>query len=233
MLIAVCVPVHLLTRLALGRSRWPPWFLGAVGWIVGARVRVLGEPPKPHSLLLCNHVSWLDIFVLGGAAGCRFVSKDDLGPGFVHWLADQNHTIYISREQRKSARNQAATIAEALEGEQPVALFPEGTVGPGDQLLPFRPSLIEAVKFARVDIEIRPVAVDYGVAATEISWFDKAGKDSVLQILARPGTIGVTVHLLPPLERTADRKALARAARQAIGETLASSRAATPLYPAA
>ncbi len=231
-LFAVCVPLHLLSRLVLGRSRWPPRFLGAAGWIIGARTRVGGETPPPHSLLLCNPVSWLDIFVLGGATRCAFVSKDNLGNGFVHWLADFNNTIYVSREQRKAAKNQAVTIAEALERDQPVALFPEGTVGPGDQLLPFRSTLIEAVNFARRDVEVRPVAVDYGPAATQISWFDTSGRDNVLQILGRPGTLPVTVTILPPLDRTGDRKALARAAHDAIAKTLASSRAATPLYPA-
>ena len=233
LLFAVCAPLHLLSRVALGRSPWPGRFLGAAGWIVGARVRVLGNSAGPHSLLLCNHVSWIDILVLGGATRCAFVSKDDLGHGFVHWLADFNNTIYIAREQRKAAKNQALTIAEALERDQPVALFPEGTVGPGDRLLPFRSTLLEAVKFARRDAEVRPVAIDYGAAATEISWAGKRGADNVLQILRRRGTLAVSITLLPPLERTGDRKALALAAHQAIAKTLASSRGATPLYPAA
>jgi 1-acyl-sn-glycerol-3-phosphate acyltransferase len=228
----VCVPLHLLTRLALGRSGWPPRFLGAVGWIMGARVRVRGDLPGPHSLLLSNHVSWLDILVLGGATRCAFVSKDNLGPGFAHWLADFNNTVYVDRDNRRTAKNQAVTIAQALERDQPVALFPEGTVGPGDQVLPFRSTLIEAVNFARRDVEVRPVAIDYGAAATEISWFEQSGRDNVLQVLRRRGTLPVTVTILPPLERTGDRKALARAAQAAIAKTLASSRGATPLYPA-
>ncbi len=199
---------------------------------MGARARVVGERPRPHSLLLCNHVSWLDIFVLGGATRCAFVSKDKLGPGFAHWIADFNNTVYVSREQRKAAKDQAVTIAKALERDQPVALFPEGTVGPGDELLPFRSTLIEAVNLARNDVEVRPVAIDYGPATTEISWFGTSGRDNVLQVLRRRGTLPVTVTILPPLERSGDRKTLARAAQAAIAKTLASSRGATPLYPA-
>jgi len=194
-------------------------------------VSVLGEPLKPHSLLISNHVSWLDILVLGGATGTAFVSKDDLGHGFIHWLADQNHTLYVRRDHRKGAKDQAVAIARALEDGGPVALFPEGTTGPGDRLLPFRPALLEAAAFASREVEVRPVAMDYGAAASEIGWHGEPGRNNVLRILGRKGTIPVTVHLLPPLAHSGDRKRLAAEAREAIAQTLASSRAATPLYP--
>ena len=69
---------------------------------MGARVRVEGEAAGPHTLLIANHVSWLDIIALGGATGCAFVSKDQLGHGFIHWLADQNRTVYVRRAQRSA-----------------------------------------------------------------------------------------------------------------------------------
>ena len=222
--------MHLFAKHVLGGSHWPRRFLGAAGWICGARVAVTGEPLKPHSLLVANHVTWLDILVLGGATGCAFVSKESLGHGFVHWLADQNGTVYVRREHRKGARNQAVAVADALERIQPIALFPEGTVGPGDHLLPFRSTLLEAVSVARKDVEVRPVAVDYGAAATAISWCGESGKANVLRILGRKGPLPVTVRLLPPLERSLDRKALAHAAREAIGETLASPDRPAHLY---
>jgi lyso-ornithine lipid O-acyltransferase len=190
-----------------------------------------GEPLRPHSLLISNHVSWLDILILGGTAGTAFVSKDNLGHGLIHWLADQNATLYIRREERRNSKAQALKIAKALEREQPLTLFPEGTTGPGDQLLPFRSTLLEAAAYAEKDVEIRPVALDYGAAATEVGWFNEPGKDNILRILGRRGILPVTVNLLPPLAH-GDRKALANAAQIAIAETLASSRGPTPLYPA-
>lgn len=225
-----CLVPHLISRLVIGQSRWPPRFLGGAGWICGARVTVRGKAVRPHSLLVCNHVSWLDILVVGGATGSAFVSKDNLGHGVINWLADQNATLYIRREQRKAARDQALAVARALDRKQPLAIFPEGTVGPGDRLLPFRPTLLEAVNFAREEVEVRPVAIDYGRHAAEISWDVESAKDNVLRVLGRKGTIAVTIHLLPPLQRMHDRKALASEARQAIAETLASSPASAPLY---
>jgi 1-acyl-sn-glycerol-3-phosphate acyltransferase len=230
LLFAVLGPIHVVTKLIFGRSGWPRRFLAAAAWIVGARPVVRGQPLGGRTLLISNHVSWLDILILGGSIGTAFVSKDNLGHGVIHWLADQNHTLYVRREDRKGSKDQAIAIARAAERDQPITLFPEGTTGPGDELLPFRSSLLEAAFHASDDVAVRPLALDYGAAASEVGWHGESGKDNVLRILGRKGTLPVTVHLLPALDRTSDRKALAQAAGEAIAETLASSRSA-PLYP--
>ena len=224
-------PCHVATKLIFGRSNWPKRFLAAAASDVGLRVRVVGEPLQPHSLVIANHLSWLDILILGGHAGCAFVSKDNLGHGLIHWLADQNSTIYVRRESRHAAKDQALTIANALEREQPVAVFPEGTTGPGSEMLPFRSTLLEAAALASKDVAIRPAAIDYGAATNEIAWWHEPGWHYIRRIFGRRGTVPVTVHLLSPLRHSGDRKALALQARDAIAETLASSRGVTPLYP--
>ena len=206
-------------KWATGRSRVPSRFLGAAGWTIGARVRVVGDAAA-HSLLIANHTSWLDILVLGGATVCAFVSKDTLGNGFVHWLADQNATLYVQRSRRKGAKDQALAIAKALDQDKPVALFPEGTTGPGTHLLPFRSTLLEAANFAAREVAIRPVAIDYGAAMAEVGWFEEPGKANILRILGRRGTLQATIRILPPLDRAGDRKQLAEAARAAIADAL-------------
>ena len=219
-LFALLAPIHIVAKAVAGRSPWPPRFLGAAAWIVGARVRTEGAPICGHTLLIGNHVSWLDILVLGGATGCAFVSKDELGHPFIHWLADQNATVYVKRSHAHGARDQATAIAAALEGDKPVALFPEGTTGPGTQLLPFRSTLLEAANFAARDVAIRPVVLDYGPAAAEIGWWHEPGMNNVLRLLGRRGRLPVTVDLLAPLDRAGDRKKLARDARDAIAARL-------------
>ena len=220
-LFAVCAPIHVATKLLLRRSPWPQWFLAASAWIIGARARVVSIPTAPHTLLIANHTSWLDILVLGGSLNCAFVSKDELGHPLVHWLADQNATVYVKRTHLKGAKDQAVALAKALEeGAKPITVFPEGTTGPGTRLLPFRSTLLEAANFAARDVEIRPVAVDYGAAAAEISWCDEPGKSNILRLLGRRGTIPVKVTVLPPLDRSADRKQLAAKAREQIAEAL-------------
>jgi 1-acyl-sn-glycerol-3-phosphate acyltransferase len=219
-LFAILGPVHVATKMLLGRSQWPPRFLAAAAWIVGARVQLNGAPIRGHTLLISNHVSWIDILVMGGATKGAFVSKDELGHPFIHWLADQNATVYVKRTHRKGAKDQAHTIAKALEGDKPVVLFPEGTTGPGTHLLPFRSTLLEAANFAAGDVAIRPVVLDYGAAASEIGWWHEPGRDNVLRLLGRRGTLPVTVNLLNPLDRNGDRKQLANLAREVIAQRL-------------
>lgn len=224
LLFAFCVPAHVATKLAFGRSGWPRRFLAAAAWICGARVRVTGRPLRPHTLLICNHTSWLDIPMLAGATGCAFVSKSELGHPLVHWLADQNHTLYVRRDHRRGAPHQAQALAEKLRDSQPLALFPEGTTGPGTHMLPFRSTLFKAVAPAPAGVQVRPVAIDYGEAAPEFGWHDEPGKENVLRILGRTRPVPVTIRILDPLEPIRDRKLLASAAREEIEAALASSR---------
>lgn len=229
LLFAVCVPLHILTKMLFRRSNWPRRFLGSAAWICGARVRTEGSPIAPHSLLICNHTSWLDILVLAGATGCTFVSKAELGHPLIHWMADQNHTLYVRRDHRRGAPQQAEAIARKLRDPQPVALFPEGTTGPGTHLLPFRSTLLSAVTPLQKGVTVRPMAIDYGEAAPDVGWYDEPGKDNVLRILRRARPLRVTIRILDPLPAMQDRKALAHAAREAILAALPSSRRAANL----
>ena len=229
LLFAFCVPLHILTKALLRRSNWPRRFLGSAAWICGARVCTEGGPIAPHTLLICNHTSWLDILVLAGATGCAFVSKSELGHPLIHWMADQNDTLYVRRDRRRGAPQQAQAIARKLRDPQPLALFPEGTTGPGTHLLSFRSTLLSAVTPLPNGVTVRVVAIDYGEAAPEIGWYDEPGKNNVLRILGRTRPIPVIVRTLHPLPAIDDRKALAQAARDAILAALPSSRRAAHL----
>jgi len=229
LLFAFCVPLHILTKALLRRSNWPRRFLGSAAWICGARVCTEGGPIAPHTLLICNHTSWLDILVLAGATGCAFVSKSELGHPLIHWMADQNDTLYVRRDRRRGAPQQAQAIARKLRDPQPLALFPEGTTGPGTHLLSFRSTLLSAVTPLPNGVTVRVVAIDYGEAAPEIGWYDEPGKNNVLRILGRTRPIPVIVRILHPLPAIDDRKALAQAARDAILAALPSSRRAAHL----
>jgi 1-acyl-sn-glycerol-3-phosphate acyltransferase len=171
-------------------------------------------------LLVSNHTSWLDILILGGSLNSAFVSKDELGHPLIDWLADQNATVYVKRTHVKGAKDQATALARALEGDKPVTVFPEGTTGPGTHLLPFRSALLEAANYAARDVQVRPVAIDYGTAAAEVGWYEEAGKANLFRILGRRGILPVIVKVLQPLDRNSDRKHLTLEAREAIAETL-------------
>ena len=220
----LCIGPHLVTSL-FGRSRWPRRFMRGAAAICGAKVRCDGYPATRGTLLVANHVSWLDIPVLIAATGCTLVAKAELADHpLVRWFADQNQTLYVDRADKRSIRNQAGMMADALHREKPVAVFPEGTVGDGGRLLPFKPSLLSAVAPPPEGTVIRPAAIDYGAFARSIGWgTGEAGVANALRVLGRKGRFPVTVHLLPALPPTPDRKELARAAHDAIAAALAPS----------
>ena len=220
----VCVPLHYSWRLARRPSPWPRRFLFSVGRIAGMRVRVRGTPLRSHVLFAANHLSWLDIMLLAGASGAAFVSRDDVARWPVMgWLARLNNTVFVDRSDRGAVQGQAETLRAALAGGQPVALFPEGTTAGGTGLLPFRASLFASLFPPLPGIRVQPVAIDYGDAGPEIAWTgqEPAGANG-RRVLARRGTVPVTLHFLTPLDPAmlGDRKALARAAERAIAAAL-------------
>jgi 1-acyl-sn-glycerol-3-phosphate acyltransferase len=218
------VPPHLLSKSLLGRSNWPPRFLRHAGLIAGVRPRIEGEPLGPHSFVIANHTSWLDILILGGWTGAAFVSKAELKTTpLLGWIADQNRTLYIDRAARRDSHLQVQRITEALEHHQPLAVFPEGTTGSGRHLLPFRSTLMEAVAPAPLKVVVRPVAIDYGEHADVVGWHSgERGLANFKRVLGHRGTMPVVVRLLHPMPPTDDRKGMARHARQAIAAALSS-----------
>ncbi len=220
----LCLVPHLVARL-FGRSPWPRRFLAGCAAICGVDVRVEGELANSHSLLLANHTSWLDIMVLEAATDCAFVSKAELSRHPVmKWLADQNRTLYIDRSDKRGLHEQTAAVREALRGDQPLALFPEATVSSGSRLLPFRPALLTAVAPPPPGCVIQPVAIDYGPTMRSLGWAkDEHGVANALRILGRKGRMTATVRLLEPLDPSLDRKAMAKAAHDAIAAALAPS----------
>ena len=228
LLLAAYIGPHLLSKLMnRGRSPYPRRFLGAAARGFGADVRLAGVPISGKTLLLANHTSWLDILAMGGATGCAFISKHEIGAvPLVGWLADQNHTLYIDRSDRRGSHGQVQRIADKLDGSQPIALFPEGTTSDGRPVLPFRSTLLAAVAPAPVDVSVRPVAISYGDALDEVAWIaGEPGLTNVKRVLGRGGRIPITIHLLDPLRATDDRKAMARDAHAAISAALASASA--------
>ena len=220
----VCIGPHLLAKIR-GRSRWPRRFLAGVAHICGADVRTAGDPPAPGTLLIANHISWLDIPVLAGATGCAFVSKAEIqGHWFLKWIADQNATVYVDRSERRAIHAQAGAMKTALARRQPLAVFPEGTVAVGGQLLPFKPSLLSAVAPPPPGVALRPVGIDYHGRGGELAWVPgDPGLANFLRVLGLKGRRPVTVRLLEPLPPSDDRKVLAQAAHDSIGQALAPS----------
>jgi 1-acyl-sn-glycerol-3-phosphate acyltransferase len=219
--LAICVTCHLLVR-PFGNSPWPRRLLGGTGWLAGARVTCRGEKPAAQTLIVANHVSWLDILVLAGATDCAFVAKEGLrSHPVMRWLCEQNATVFIDRDRRGSVGEQLEQMKAAIRSHKPLCLFPEGTVGDGRTLLPFGSSLLKLAEDPPLPLVVQPVAVDYGPHAPELGWPEgEPGTANFLRLLGRRGTVEVTLHFLPPLAPGQNRKALAAQSHKAIAQAL-------------
>jgi 1-acyl-sn-glycerol-3-phosphate acyltransferase len=129
--------------------------------IMGIRLVVQGTPPTRGPLLLvCNHLSWLDILAIHAARHVRFVSKADVHAWpVVGTLADGAGTLYIERERPRDSIRVVHHMAEALRGGELVAVFPEGTTGEGRELLPFHANLLQAA--IATDTPVQPMALAF------------------------------------------------------------------------
>ena len=94
--------------------------------LMGIALQVEGSPTPGGTLLVANHISWLDITALHAVCPrARFVSKADVR----HWpllshLADAANTLYLERERKRDALRVVHQVAEALAAGEIVAVFP-------------------------------------------------------------------------------------------------------------
>lgn len=232
-IIIPCLALHLCWRLLRLRSPWPRRFLGLIARICGARVTTHGERVRTAVFYAANHLSWIDICILGGASGTAFVAHDGVARvPVVGWLATLNNTIFVARADRLSVGAQVAAVRDALDAHQPIAIFPEGTTSDGQGLLPFKPALFAVMAPPPRPMLVQPVLLDFGPDSAALAWVgDEPGLDNARKLLARPGTFSVRISWLEPFDPAVvgDRKAIAREARERIRTALSASLGGQPV----
>jgi len=123
--------------------RW--WSKGMLA-TMAVKVTVHGRhPPASHpTLLVSNHVSWLDVWVILSVHPVRFVAKSDIAAWpLAGWLVKQAGTIFIERARRSDTARINQRIADVMARPEAVAVFPEGTTTDGTQLRAFHASLFQ------------------------------------------------------------------------------------------
>jgi 1-acyl-sn-glycerol-3-phosphate acyltransferase len=169
-------------------------------WAMGTRVTLRGRPERGRPLLLCaNHVSWFDIIALGSLFPMSFVARADMAqwPVIGHFARLQ-HTIFIDRTRRMATAAANREIADRLAAGDAIVLFAEGTTSDGNRVLPFRSSLLGAVRDAVRDqggrtMTVQPVAILY--RALNGVPFDRRTRP----LFAWYGDIDLLPHLGPAL----------------------------------
>lgn len=208
-------------RLSLKR-RWSERLLRILGIRLNAD---LGELPA-GSLLVANHVSWLDVYVINGAQPAAFVSKAEVRQWpVIGWLAARTDTIFLRRGSRGHARIINTEIAAVLNKGRCVALFPEGTTTDGGALLHFHAALLQpAIEAGR---PIVPLAISYhdvqGQRSTAPAYVGDMSLWQCLQAILATRNLEARLQAGPALatsDGAISRRDLAAQARQAIASRL-------------
>jgi 1-acyl-sn-glycerol-3-phosphate acyltransferase len=220
------------------KRRWSRTLLS----ILSVSVREKNAPKElpGRCMLVLNHISWLDIFVVDARFPATFIAKSEIRSWpVVGWLCTLVGTLYIERGKRSAARRARQMIVAELERGTLIAVFPEGITTFGRSLEPFHSALFQPALDAAATLQ--PVALRYLDAAGRHA--DSAGYVGDTSLLESVWTIVSTRHmvaefnLLAPISVHAQtRRSLAEKTETAIAGALGvpaphgTSRAQHPLH---
>ncbi len=138
------------------RTKW----LSHVPHRLGLRMEMEGNPHLGPCLYVGNHITYIDPIVLLMHVDAKVVAKAEISKWpLVGYGASMVGTIFVKREKKSSREEAAKAIREALENQNSILVFPEGTTSAGPGTLPFRPRSFDAAFLAGVPVQ--PIAIKY------------------------------------------------------------------------
>ncbi len=234
---AVIFPAQVLAMRAGWRlAGWlPVYFHRLFLRLFRVRVLIQGAPSAAGqpTLVLSNHVSWLDIPVLGSLQPLSFVAKAEVATWpLIGLFARLQRCIFIDRARKSHTTHVNTEVAQRLAQGDVIVLFPEGTTGDGTRLLPFRSALVGAARAALAEpslrrIHLQPLAIVYlrqnGLPVTRrerpcIAWYGDMELAPHLAAFVRQSSIDILVRWGEPIpfDTTSDRKQATTAAERAV-----------------
>lgn len=129
-------------------------------FVIGARIRVHGQLPTHGTLLVANHITYVDPPLLLSLTPCTMLAKAEvakypvIGPG-----AQAVGILFVKREAEGSRTAAQKAIADGLQAGRVVGIFPEGTTSPDGVVQAFRPGSFKAA--VSVGAPVVPVAITY------------------------------------------------------------------------
>jgi 1-acyl-sn-glycerol-3-phosphate acyltransferase len=189
--------------------------------LLGLRVHVDGVPPPAGSLLVANHLSYLDVVTLWCATSGSCVAKAEVaGWPLVGALGRIAGTLFIDRTRKRDILRVLPGIEHALRAGERVILFAEATSTRGDRVLPFKSPLFEAA--VRTGRPVACASLHYetppGEAPADLAvcwWGEMTFLDHVYALMRLP-RFDATVRFAPATLRGGERKALARDAHEIV-----------------
>ncbi|QZA77914.1 1-acyl-sn-glycerol-3-phosphate acyltransferase [Deefgea tanakiae] len=172
---------------------------------LGLRVHVFGAATPLHPancILIANHISWFDIFAINSITVARFVARADVQ----HWpvigmLCKGAGTVFIDREKVRDAQRVNTSISTALNNQECIAFFPEGTTSNGQEIRPFKASLIQSA--FETNATIQPIYLRYtngqGEYSTDAAYIDDMSITDSLWLIATSRQLNIEIHFLEQL----------------------------------
>ena len=207
----------LTTRRAL-KQRWSRQLVKILG------ITLVSGGGRPQGLIVANHISFVDIFVINALAPTTFVSKNDvLNWPIIGWLSRHTETIFLQRGSRRAAQDTKVALTEYLRTGGLATVFPEGTTTIGDRVLPFHGAMIQAA----IDAEapLTPVVLRYrtkgGASSITPAYVDDITLWQCIRAIVSDDGLVADVRVLAPLSSEGlDRRHLAAHAHRVISHAM-------------
>lgn len=207
----------------LNAQRLMSWWCGVTLGIFNVQLLRQGEPHRGGRVTVANHVSWLDIIVIGACEPTRFVAKSEIRDWPIAGaLANACGTFYI-RRGKGGARPLLDRLVPHLRQGGCVTLFPEGTTTDGHAVLPLHPRLFAAAIEAQCVVQ--PVALRYGLSASGANIAPFIGDDElvqhILRLLKEPSLTAEVTYCAPLSSAGRSREELAELSHRQITRLVA------------
>ncbi len=183
------------------------------------------RPGGIGAMLVLNHVSWLDIFIVHAQRPAHFIAKAEIARWPVAgYMTAQSGAVFIERGKRHAVRDANHRVTTLLADGELVGMFPEGTTSDGNRLLPFHSNLIQPAIRAQAPVVVAGVRYRdrHGDPTPATLYTGDIGLfDSLLRIV-RYGPVFAEFQLIDAIETIgATRHAVAQQARTLIAGALA------------
>ena len=177
---------------------------------------------KKNYLIVSNHISWLDIFIINAAYPVAFVAKHSISKWPVlSWLVRASETIFIDRKRITKIKETSKEIEHFLENKGSICIFPEGTSTDGSKLLNFKSNLLQTA--INKNISVLPIAIQYlhnqNYCSAPGYYGDLTLLDSIRNLI-RFDNIDARLTILTEIKSISNRKVLANEAYVKISKVI-------------
>lgn len=195
--------------------------------ILAVEVRIEGDigAHRGNVMVVANHISWLDIFVLQAAHPVRFVAKSEIAKWPVlSQMVRGAGTVFIERGRPRDMLTVNHLLAQLLAQGNVVAVFPEGTTTYGTGVLPFKGALLQPI--VEAEGHVQPVVIRYRTPDGNLSLAPEYVGDTLFaasfwRVCGERALIVTLIARAPLPARGRHRRDLARAAEISIRTALA------------